>query len=636
MMPQKSLKDEKAKEKPFEEPGLKIARLLVEEGILTEEQLSYARRVHAKLTSSRTLTQVLYDLDYINPEQLRGVLHAHRPTLRIGELLVELGAITQEQLQMALGIQKQSGVKKRIGDILIEARVIRERDFIETLSFQLGIPYLEPNISQISSKLLRKASRGWYATHQIIPVGESNGRPIIAFVDPLDEKAMESAKALFGTELNPAICSGSCLKEALLALERQERGVRVEVEESQVVGIVHAMIDDALRMNASDIHIEPLSAKLRIRFRVDGVLIHYKDLDPDLAPPVTNRLKILARLDIAERRRHQGGRILYDPPHGGASVDLRISFYVTVWGENIVLRVLNRGGQLIRMEEIGMLPKTLERFRFDALDSPTGVILITGPTGSGKTTTLYSCVAYLDRPDTCIITVEDPVEYVINGIAQCSIDPRINLTFDETLRHIVRQDPDIIVVGEIRDQFSAETCIQASLTGHKVLSTFHTEDSIGGLIRLLNMNIEAFLISSTVICVVAQRLLRKICPKCREPYSPSPVDLHRLGYTTRDVSGINFSVGKGCPACRYTGYRGRVGIFELLVLNETVKDAILSRKTSYEIRKISVETSGLVTLLEDGLIKASLGETSLQEILRYLPRVTKPRAVHELSRFLGV
>jgi type IV pilus assembly protein PilB len=315
---------------------------------------------------------------------------------------------------------------------------------------------------------------------------------------------------------------------------------------------------------------------------------------------------------------------------------MRVSFYVTVWGEKIVLRLLNHKGLLLRISEIGMQSKMLERFCCDALDIPTGVILITGPTGSGKTTTLYSCINYLDKPDTNIVTVEDPVEYVMDGIAQCSVDPKINLTFEESLRHIVRQDPDVIVVGEVRDQFSAETCIQASLTGHKVLTTFHTEDSIGGLIRLLNMNIEAFLISSTVICVVAQRLLRKVCSKCGEPYTPTPAELHRLGCTGSDLQGATFKMGRGCAACHYTGYKGRVGIFELLVLNEMVKDAILGRKTSYEIRRISTESSGLVTLLEDGLIKAMRGDTSLQEALRHLPRVSKPRPPHELIRLLGV
>jgi type IV pilus assembly protein PilB len=282
-----------------------------------------------------------------------------------------------------------------------------------------------------------------------------------------------------------------------------------------------------------------------------------------------------------------------------------------------------------------MYPKMLERFKLDALDTSCGVILVAGPTGSGKTTTIYSSISYLESVDTSIITVEDPVEHLIDGIAQCSIDPKINLTFEESLKHVVRQDPDIIVIGEIRDRFSAETCIQASLTGHKVLSSLHAEDSIGGIIRLLNMNIEAFLISSTVICVVAQRRLRKICPNCAENYIPQPADIYRLGYNMNDMKDVSFKSGRGCSECRFTGYKGRVGIFELLVLNEPVKEAILNKKTSYDIRRISVETSGLVTLLEDGILKAANGVTTLKEIFRSLPRMGKPRPVLELRRLLG-
>jgi type IV pilus assembly protein PilB len=261
--------------------------------------------------------------------------------------------------------------------------------------------------------------------------------------------------------------------------------------------------------------------------------------------------------------------------------------------------------------------------------------MITGPTGSGKTTTLYSCINYLNDEGTSIITAEDPVEYLLDGIAQCSINPKINVTFEETLRHIVRQDPDIIVLGEIRDRFSAETAIQAALTGHKVLTTFHTEDSIGGLLRLLNMNIEAFLISSTVVCVIAQRLMRRLCPHCAQPYVPTPLDLRRLGVGADVLKGASFKLGRGCPNCRFTGYRGRVSAFELLILNEPVKDAILNRKTSYDIRRISLETSGLVTLVEDGLVKAARGETSLQEVLRNLPRLHKARPLQELRRLTG-
>jgi type IV pilus assembly protein PilB len=278
----------------------------------------------------------------------------------------------------------------------------------------------------------------------------------------------------------------------------------------------------------------------------------------------------------------------------------------------------------------------LDHFIYEALEVPTGVMIITGPTGSGKTSTLYSCVNYLNNINTSIITAEDPVEYVIDGISQCSINTKIGVTFEESLRHIVRQDPDVIVLGEIRDHFSAETAIQAALTGHKVLTTFHTEDSIGGLIRLMNMEIEAFLISSTVVCVVAQRLLRKVCPDCAEPYLPTPLDLSRLGVSANDLVGAEFRIGRGCKNCRFTGYRGRTGIFELLVMNEMVKNAILSEKSSYDIRRISIESSGMVTLVEDGIVKGARGLVSMKEILTELPRLGKPRPLQELKRLLGV
>ncbi|MHC1742121.1 MAG: GspE/PulE family protein [Syntrophobacteraceae bacterium] len=622
---------------PSREPGAKIAKLLIEEGTLTQEQFEYARRVRSKLATPRSLTQVLQDLGFVTPTQLREILTVKRLSLRIGELLVELGAITQDQLEKALSIQRDCTEKRRLGDILIETHLIDERELNEMLSCQLGIPNIEPKIPDLNKDLLSKVSPHYVATNRFVPLSQSNGKVTVAFADPLNSKDLEAAEMVFGPGIIPAICTQSAISEIATYLERRQVSItQSAVDDRTVIGVVESLVQDALRLNASDIHIEPMSGKLRVRFRVDGVMIHFNDYCLDLAPSITNRLKILAKADIAEKRRHQGGRVLFQSPESGESIDMRVSFYVTIWGEKIVLRILNHKGLFLRLNEVGMQPKMLDRFCFDALDIPTGVILITGPTGSGKTTTLYSCLNYLDKPDTNIVTVEDPVEYVLDGIAQCSVDPKINLTFEESLRHIVRQDPDVIVVGEIRDQFSAETCIQASLTGHKVLTTFHTEDSIGGLIRLLNMNIEAFLISSTVVCVVAQRLLRRVCPDCAEPYTPTPTELHRLGYSMSDIRGAAFKMGRGCGACLHTGYKGRVGVFELLVLNELVKDAILGRKTSYDIRRISVETSGLVTLLEDGMMKAMKGETSLAEVLRHLPRVSKPRAPHELSRLLGV
>ena len=348
---------------------------------------------------------------------------------------------------------------------------------------------------------------------------------------------------------------------------------------------------------------------------------------------LTSRLKIMSNANITEKRRHQGGRITFE--QNGNNFDLRASFYVTIHGEKIVLRVLNKMNQLVSIDNIGMQPRMLKKFIDDVIDIPSGVMIVTGPTGSGKTTTVYSCIQHLSTPQISIITAEEPVEYVMEGIGQCSINPAINLTFEETLRHVVRQDPDIIVIGEIRDNYSADIAVHAALTGHKVLTSFHTEDSISGLIRLMNMDIEAFLISSTVVCVVAQRLLRKVCPECGIPFKPSTENLKRLGYSIKDIKEFTFKKGTGCAHCRYTGYRGRIAAFELLVLNEFVREAILKHKSSYEIRKISVETSGLVTLLEDAFFKAAMGITTVEEVLRCVPKLIEPRSLPEIKRLLG-
>jgi len=349
---------------------------------------------------------------------------------------------------------------------------------------------------------------------------------------------------------------------------------------------------------------------------------------------VSARIKIMSDANIAEKRRHQDGRISYN--YQGNNLDLRVSFYVTVFGEKIVLRILNRINQIISIDNIGMQSKVLERFSRDVLNAPSGVLIITGPTGSGKTTTLYSCVNKIKSSEISIITAEDPVEYVMEGISQCSIDPNINLTYEETLRHVVRQDPDVIVIGEIRDNYSADVAVHAALTGHKVLTSFHTEDSISGLIRLMNMDIEAFLISSTVVCVMAQRLLRKTCSKCKRESKPSVTELKYLGYVPQDIARYKFMEGEGCPACNYTGYKGRIAVFEMLVLNEYVREAILNRQSSYDIRKISIDTTGLVTLNEDALSKASLGITTIKEVLRCVPKLIPPRPIKEVNRLLGV
>jgi type IV pilus assembly protein PilB len=612
-----------------------LARFLEQHGLVQTDQLRYAERVRSKLASPKTLLQVLQELGYVEEEALRQALRSDRIGIRIGDLMVELGYLREADLQSALAQQKAKKNKK-LGEILVEGHFIEEKTFIEILSYQLGIPPVDLGGVDLNRELFVRAPLKWYEKHKFVPVAEENGRVLIAFADPTDKADLEAARSFFGAGIGIGIASAKAIHEFLDKFQRLRQANQVKYDETTVVGLINAMLEAAQKDGASDIHIEPLKDCLRVRFRCDGALVQHKTFSRDLIPPICSRLKVMAKANIAEKRRHQDGRILYESPTTGRTLDLRVSFYVTIHGEKIVLRLLNRKGEMLEMKDVGMAPKMLERFQEDALDLPSGVLIITGPTGSGKTTTLYGCVNYLNDPETSITTAEDPVEYVVEGISQCSINSRIGVTFEETLRHIVRQDPDVIVLGEIRDNFSAETAIQAALTGHKVLTTFHTEDSIGGLLRLMNMDIEAFLISSTVVCVVAQRLLRKVCSSCAQPYQLTPAELRRLGYQPEDVAGANFMMGRGCPDCRFTGGRGRVGIFEMLVLNEQVKDAILQRKTSYEIRRISVETSGLVTLLEDGLAKASQGLVALKEVMHHLPRLDKPRPLGDLRRLLGL
>jgi type IV pilus assembly protein PilB len=410
----------------------------------------------------------------------------------------------------------------------------------------------------------------------------------------------------------------------------------MEADESEVTREVDQIIIDALKLGASDIHIEPMRNSLRVRYRNDGIMVLHKELNSELAPALASRLKVLAKADIAERRRHQDGGFSFSDAGSGRRCDVRASFFATIFGEKIVLRLLSRKAELLDIDESGIAPQMLEHFKDHALELPSGVILVTGPTGSGKTTTLYGCVNQLNDMESSITTAEDPVEYVIDGISQCSLNPKINLTFEETLRAMVRQDPDVIVIGEIRDKFSAESAIQAALTGHKVLSTFHTEDSIGALLRLMNMDIETFLISSAVVAVLAQRLLRKVCDDCADIYRPSARDLQRIGWTQSDFSGGTFRVGRGCRRCHFTGYHGRIGVFELLLPNDSVRDAVLNRRSSAELRRISIESAGLVTLMEDGLTKAGQGLTTIKEVLRHLPRIGRPRPYREILRLVGM
>jgi len=614
-----------------EATGLAVAQALVDAGFLTPEQMAHARRVSAKLATPRSFVRLLRDLQMVTDAQIRECLRTRHISVRLGDLLVELGYLAPTDLKMALGIQKsQPNVK--LGAILIDNDLVSEHEVFEVLAFQLGFTHVAGSDCVAEPRLSKQVPVRWLRSNEAVPIRIENGSVLVAFARPHDHAVVASAKRVFGEHITVGISSRRSIEAAIARLEVEDRPSATVGDGA--AGVVEAMFAEAVRRRASDIHVEPLPDRVRIRFRQDGVLVQYKEFPSGIAATMASRLKILAQADIGERRRHQDGRILYETSRG--KIDVRASFFVTIHGEKIVLRLLNNRETLLKVDEINMAPRMLQRYIEDALEAPSGVIIITGPTGSGKTTTLYASVNHLNDARTSIITAEDPVEYVIDGIGQCSINPRINLSYEETLKHIIRQDPDVIVIGEIRDLFSAETAIQAALTGHKVLTTFHTEDSIGGLLRLLNMNIEAFLISSTVVSVVAQRLVRRVCPECAEDHALTSHEIDRLGYQPRDLAGVVFKVGRGCAACGHQGYRGRAAVFEVLVLNEAVKDAVIQKRTSYEIRRISAQTSGLVTLLEDGILKAAQGVTTLEELVRCLPRLMKPRPIPELRRLLGV
>jgi type IV pilus assembly protein PilB len=613
-------------------PFGEIVSVLLDEGVIEEKDVVYAQRIQAKLSTPMPLVNILKDLKLLTDETVRQTLQRTRRSIRIGELLVELGYLSSDDLQTAFTIQRdEPGMK--IGEILVKYHFVDNRLLNQILSIQLGYPLVQPSLAQIDLELIRRQPFKTLQKYLFLPLKGAADEQLVAFGDPTDREAVKAAERALGRAITPCICDRKELADTLAALQKAGKQAKVAVDPQSVVGIVNTIILDAVKADASDIHIEPSAERIVIRFRQDGVLIFHQELSRDILASLVSRIKILCQADIAERRRHQGGRLLFDHPEG--QIDIRASFYVTIHGEKVVLRLLRQKQELLDIRFIGMAPRILTRFLEEAVYQPSGVLLVTGPTGSGKTSTIYSCLHHIKNPQISIVTAEEPVEYVIDGIAQCSIDPAIGVTFEETLRHIVRQDPDVIMIGEIRDKFSADMAVQAALTGHKVLSTFHTEDSIGGLIRLLNMDIAPFLVSSTVISVLAQRLLRRTCPECAVPAKVTPAQLQRLSCTPEDLYGGTFRRGRGCAACNQTGYRGRVGVFELLVLDAQVRDAILEHRTSYEIRTLSIEHTGLVTLMEDGLAKAATGITTIDEVLRCLPKLSKPRPLSVIQRLCG-
>jgi type IV pilus assembly protein PilB len=610
-----------------------IGEALVKDGVITEAQLARAMRVQQLLEQPRKLGDVLIELGFATKKAISDAVNRYGSGMRLGDMLVEQGLIDSEQLEAALLMQKERGIK--LGAALIELGAINERILLQNLASQSRIPFIEPIFAMIEPNVLSGVAPDYLAKHQFIPFSRGeDGKVTVVVNDPSDSDCIRAIQDLLRGDFDLALGPVESIRQAIedyrsfrIARPR-DRAEGIEAGGDSIVQLVDHIISSAVDERASDIHIEPMSDKIRLRYRIDGVLVYKTDLPRDLLPRIVSRIKVLSEGNITERRLHQGGRFLYTV--GAREYDLRLSIYVTVHGECVVMRILNKQTGILELDELGMNPTMKERFRSDVLDVPTGVVLITGPTGSGKTTSLYSSLAYSNKIDTKIITAEDPVEYMIDGLIQCSIYDKIGRTFESTLREIVRQDPDIIVLGEIRDRVTAETAIQAALTGHKVYSTFHTEDTIGGLLRLIDMDIETFLISSTVISVLAQRLLRRICPACALPYTPGPRELDRIGLTVDEVHEFEFKRGQGCKLCNYTGYHGRTAAYELLVLNEEVKEAILAKRPAHVIRKISTDTTGLISMREDAIAKTVRGQTTFDEALRHTPRTFEMRRLRQI------
>jgi len=607
-----------------------IGQALLQEGLVDEGQLQRALRVQSRLEERKQLGDVIIELGYATRKAINAAIAKHGSSMRLGEILVEQGIVTEDTLSMALATQKEQGV--RLGEVLIHMGAINQRTLMQTVAHQAGVAYIEPSINMIDTSVLKGVSPDYLAKFNFIPFCRNDdGRVTVIVTDLRDDDALQAIEELYHSNvelsLGPEENIQQCIED-FRQFRHSEDAHAAPGQEDTVVKMVDYILGQAIDEGASDIHIEPLSNVVRVRYRIDGVLVYKTDLPLDMLPKFISRIKILADVNITEHQRHQGGRLLFR--HNGKELDMRLSVFVSVHGESAVLRILNKDLALVSLDELGMNTTMLERFREEVLDMPTGVVLITGPTGSGKTTTLYSSLEYCNDVTRKIITAEDPAEFTIEGLVQCSIYEKVGRTFESTLREMVRQDPDIIVMGEIRDKITAEVAIQAALTGHKVYSTFHTEDTIGGLLRLIDMQIETFLISSTVISVLAQRLLRRICPQCAKPYVPTAKEVNAAGLKMNEVREYEYARGQGCSHCSHTGYRGRVGAYELLVLNEPVKQAIIEKKTAHEIREISMESTGLVSMREDAVSKVIRGVTTFEEVLKHTPQTFAMRPLHQI------
>ena len=537
----------------------------------------------------------------------------------IGLLLLEAGILEPEQLEQALLKQSKEENSGYLGEVLINADLIDEKTRNRFLSQQLHIPTIDLGHFEVDESVLSMIPERIVREYNVLPVFKLNNTLNVAITDPIDSDPINAARNASGLKAEPLIVTENELQSAIdiyygmSTLTTFDDNTSIEdIDDTRIVQLVDNIIENSARYRASDIHIETRENDIRVRFRIDGKLIDFQTLPVSIATPLISRIKIMGNMDIAESRRPQDGRILFELKND--RLDLRVSTYPTLYGEKSVLRLLNISEAMHDLDGLGFEKDILNQFE-DMLIGGEGIVLVSGPTGSGKTTTLYSTLNKMDKPDVNIVTIEDPIEFDLDNINQAQVNRRSGVTFASALRAILRQDPDIIMVGEVRDEETVELAIRAALTGHLVFSTIHTNDSAAGFTRLLNWGLEPFLITSTVKGILSQRLVRKLCKECREKHMVEPEELTRFGLEVDE--SMEFYRAVGCLSCRNTGYRGRVGLFELIRMNNKIADLVMEQQPGHVIREQAIK-SGMFSLIHDGLIKAQRGDTSLQEILETL------------------
>jgi type IV pilus assembly protein PilB len=565
--------------------------------------------------------------------------------VKLGEMLIKAGLIGQEQLQEALGAQKQTGEK--LGYVLVNLGYVKEDEITQLLSEQYGVPSINLRHFEIDDTVIDLIPSEVAQKYLVVPVNRTGATLTIAMADPTNVFAMDDIKFMTGYNVEPVVASEMAIREAienyygsahslelkkvmdqmaeeeseaLELLEEEEEmdaaALEAATEEAPVVKLVNIILTDSIKKGASDIHLEPYEKDLRVRFRIDGVLYEIMHPPMKLKDAITSRLKIMAKLDISEKRLPQDGRIKVKIKLQGKvkEMDYRVSVLPTLFGEKIVMRLLDKDNLVLDMTRLGFEPESLAKFERQIL-KPYGMVLVTGPTGSGKTNTLYSSMNRVNTPETNIMTAEDPVEFNLHGINQVQMKEQIGLNFATALRSFLRQDPNIILVGEIRDFETAEIAVKAALTGHLVLSTLHTNDAPSTINRLMNMGIEPFLVSTSVNLICAQRLVRRVCKECREHVQMPTQALVDIGYPVEEAPKIQLSKGRGCQNCNNTGYRGRVGLFEVMEISDEIRELILSGASSMELRRKAIE-EGMISLRMSGLHKIRAGDTSVEEVVR--------------------